>query len=129
MVDARLICRPMSSASRWIQVQMDFARTAIAARLYDAGLRRILIEGGACTVSRFIDAGAVDRLHLLVAPVILGSGKAGLDMAPIQHLKDALRPRYGYVSAGRRRGAVRLSPTKLTQIARSAIYPHDARIS
>jgi riboflavin biosynthesis pyrimidine reductase len=51
-----------------------------------------LIEGGADTISRFMDAGMVDRLHVLVAPVILGSGKAGLAMAPIGTMAEALRP-------------------------------------
>ena len=56
-----------------------------------SGLRRILVEGGARTVSGFVDAGAVDRLHLLVAPVILGSGTTGLGLKPIVKLADALR--------------------------------------
>ena len=64
----------------------------IAQGLFDHGLRKILIEGGAWTVSRFIEAGAMDRLHMLVAPVILGSGKPGIDLEPIQHLDEALRP-------------------------------------
>jgi riboflavin-specific deaminase-like protein len=65
---------------------------AIVTRLFDMGLRRILIEGGADTISRFMDAGMVDRLHVLVAPVILGSGKAGLELAPIGTMAQALRP-------------------------------------
>lgn len=65
---------------------------AIVAALNGCGLRSMLIEGGARTVSQFLDAGAVDRLHLLVAPVILGSGKTGLDLAPIARLSDAMRP-------------------------------------
>src|SRR5687767_6820134 len=44
---------------------------ALAAR----GFRRLLIEGGANTVSRFLAAGCLDRLHVVVAPVILGSGR------------------------------------------------------
>ena len=32
------------------------------------------------------------RLHLLVAPVIIGSGKSGLSLPPIDRLADALRP-------------------------------------
>jgi diaminohydroxyphosphoribosylaminopyrimidine deaminase/5-amino-6-(5-phosphoribosylamino)uracil reductase len=60
--------------------------------LHARGLGRILIEGGAWTVSQFIDAGVVDRLHVLVAPVILGSGKTGLSLAPIVNLASALRP-------------------------------------
>ncbi len=64
----------------------------IVAALFARGLRRILIEGGADTISRFIDAGAVDRLHVLLAPVILGSGRPGLDLHPIATVHDALRP-------------------------------------
>jgi riboflavin-specific deaminase-like protein len=57
-----------------------------------AGLHKILIEGGATTVSHFIDAGALDRLHVLVAPVIIGSGVQGLNLTPISRLSDAMRP-------------------------------------
>jgi len=66
---------------------------AIVAALFARGYRRLLIEGGAATVSAFIDAGAVDRLHVLVAPVIIGSGISGLSLAPIGRLSAALRPR------------------------------------
>lgn len=64
----------------------------IIAALFSAGLRKILIEGGAATISSFIDAGAVDRLHVLVAPVILGSGVASLRLAPIDAIAQARRP-------------------------------------
>ncbi len=66
---------------------------AIVDALFQRGYRRLLIEGGATTVSAFIDAGVIDRLHVLVAPVILGSGKTGLSLAPIAHLADARRPK------------------------------------
>lgn len=64
----------------------------IVAALFDRGLRRILVEGGANTVSRFLDARAIDRLYLLVAPMLLGSGQTGLMMPPIDQLDEALRP-------------------------------------
>lgn len=64
----------------------------IIAALFDRGLRRILVEGGANTVSRFLAAGAIDRLYLLVAPMLLGSGQTGLEMPPIDQLDEALRP-------------------------------------
>ncbi len=64
----------------------------IVAALHALGLRRLLIEGGAWTVSSFIDAGAIDRLHVLVAPMILGSGKSGLSLSPISRLDQARRP-------------------------------------
>lgn len=69
------------------------APALILAALAQRGVARLLIEGGARTVSGFIDAGVVDRLHVLVAPMILGSGKAGLELAPIAALGSALKPR------------------------------------
>ncbi len=65
---------------------------AIVDGLFALGLRRLLIEGGARTISAFLDANAVDRLHLLVAPLILGSGKPGLALTPVARLADAPRP-------------------------------------
>ena len=65
----------------------------ITRKLFGLGLKKILIEGGAKTISSFIDAGAVDRLHLMVAPVIIGSGQPGLELEPIQKLSNALRPK------------------------------------
>lgn len=64
----------------------------IVAALAERGLTKLLIEGGAWTVSQFIDAEAVDRLHVLVAPMILGSGKTGLGLRPIAKLAEARRP-------------------------------------
>ncbi len=69
------------------------APAAIVEALFALGLKRLLIEGGAWTVSSFIDAGVVDRLHVLVAPMILGSGKTGLELSPIKRLDEARRPK------------------------------------
>lgn len=67
------------------------APPAILAALAERGLRRLLIEGGADTVSRFLVAGCLDRLHVIVAPIILGSGRASLILPPIQRADQALR--------------------------------------
>ena len=64
----------------------------IVAALFARGYRKLLIEGGARTISSFIDAGCVNRLHLLMAPVIIGSGKTGLELEPQGDLSRALRP-------------------------------------
>lgn len=64
----------------------------IVAALFARGFKKILVEGGATTVSAFVDANAVDHLHVLVAPIILGSGKTGLSLKPIQGLDEARRP-------------------------------------
>lgn len=54
-------------------------------------LKRVLIEGGAETVSRFIRANCLDRLHLIVAPIIMGSGRPSFNLPPIEHMDQALR--------------------------------------
>jgi riboflavin-specific deaminase-like protein len=64
----------------------------IVAALAGVGLARALIEGGARTVSAFLDDDALDRLHLLVAPTIIGSGRQGLELAPEGRLSAARRP-------------------------------------
>lgn len=69
-----------------------FTPAAIIDALRGIGLGRVLVEGGADTLARFLDAEAIDLLHVLVAPIILGSGKAGFSLAPIDQLDEAIRP-------------------------------------
>jgi riboflavin-specific deaminase-like protein len=64
---------------------------AILDALAACGLRRVLIEGGARTVSHFLGAGCLDRLHVVVAPVILGSGIPSFVLPPVARVTDALR--------------------------------------
>lgn len=65
---------------------------AIVTRLAEAGLTRLLVEGGAHTVSAFLAARALDRMHFLVGPMIIGSGPAGLTLPVIETLTEAIRP-------------------------------------
>jgi diaminohydroxyphosphoribosylaminopyrimidine deaminase / 5-amino-6-(5-phosphoribosylamino)uracil reductase len=65
--------------------------SSILAALAGCGMRRILIEGGANTVSRFIAAGCLDRLHVTVAPIILGAGGPGLNLPPLERADQAHR--------------------------------------
>ncbi|HSG48591.1 MAG TPA: RibD family protein [Longimicrobiales bacterium] len=69
-----------------------FAPSAVLAALAARGLRRVLVEGGGETVSRFLAAGALDRLHVSVAPLILGSGRPGIRLPPVETLEQAMRP-------------------------------------
>jgi riboflavin-specific deaminase-like protein len=96
---SRLLIRtcdtPADGGIEAVRVDRDGAHippARIVEELFNRGYRRLLIEGGATTVSAFIDAGVVDRLHVLVAPVILGSGKTGLGLHPIERLSEAFRP-------------------------------------
>ena len=64
---------------------------AIVHAVAERGFRRLLVEGGAYTVSRFFEEGQLDRLHILFAPVLLGDGKAGLLVRPPPKLSAAIR--------------------------------------
>ena len=66
----------------------------LIAHLRHQGLMRILVEGGGVTVSRFLEARALDRLHVTVAPLVIGSGRPSLTLRPITWLSEALRPRH-----------------------------------
>lgn len=63
----------------------------ILAALAARGFRRILIEGGAVTVSRFLAAGCLDRLHVVIAPIIIGAGPSSVTLPPITRVANALR--------------------------------------
>jgi diaminohydroxyphosphoribosylaminopyrimidine deaminase / 5-amino-6-(5-phosphoribosylamino)uracil reductase len=73
-------------------VDGHIAPAAILAGLAEVGLRRVLIEGGPDTLSRFLSAGCLDRLHVIVAPIILGDGRQSLSLGPIDRIDQALRP-------------------------------------
>ncbi|BDA86446.1 hypothetical protein Sa4125_39880 [Aureimonas sp. SA4125] len=60
---------------------------ALAAR----GLHTVLVEGGADTIGAFLSSGQVDRLHVAVSPIVIGSGPAGLVLPTITRLDEALR--------------------------------------
>jgi riboflavin-specific deaminase-like protein len=68
------------------------APSAILGELGQLGLRRILVEGGADTISRFLQTGCLDRLHVTVAPLILGAGRPSFTFGSIDRLEEALRP-------------------------------------
>src|SRR6185312_10545612 len=64
---------------------------AVVAALADRGLRRIFVEGGGITVSRFLAAGALDRLHVTIAPLLLGSGIPAFTLPEAPRPIDGLR--------------------------------------
>ncbi|WP_226574818.1 RibD family protein [Acuticoccus sediminis] len=75
-----------------IPADAPLAPAAVLAALAERGLNRVLVEGGATTVSLFIAAGAIDRIAVLVAPMIIGSGPTGIALPPIDRLDGAIRP-------------------------------------
>jgi len=69
---------------------------ALAAR----GLRLLFVEGGGMTVSRFFTAGVLHRLHLVVAPVLIGQGRRGLCVPAHDVMADCPRPPARTLSLG-----------------------------
>jgi riboflavin-specific deaminase-like protein len=64
---------------------------AILALLRRRGLRRIIVEGGGVTVARFLTAGALDRLHVTVAPLVMGGGVPAFPLPPVERLEEGRR--------------------------------------
>jgi riboflavin-specific deaminase-like protein len=58
--------------------------------LHERGLFTVLIEGGGMTISTFLRAAAVDRLHVIVAPLLIGPGRAAFQWPAIARLEQAL---------------------------------------
>ena len=64
---------------------------ALIAALQARGLRRLLVEGGGVTVSRFLAAGCLDRLHVTIAPLLLGAGIPAFSLPGVACPQDAMR--------------------------------------
>lgn len=69
----------------------DLAPATILAWLRRHGVRRLFIEGGGITVSRFLSAACLDRLQLCIAPVVIGSGREALRLPAVATMDEALR--------------------------------------
>lgn len=64
---------------------------ALLAALAARGLKTIFVEGGGQTVSAFLRAGLLDRLHVTVAPMILGSGRPAFDLPEVGRIEQGMR--------------------------------------
>lgn len=94
LVGPGVASRPPTDVSRQVVIAErdgEFEPSRVVAALAGEGYRRILVEGGGVTVSRFLSAGALDRLHVLVAPMILGSGRPGFTLPPVGSPDQGMR--------------------------------------
>ena len=66
--------------------------TDLMRRLRARGCSRVFVEGGGVTVSMFLEANLLDRLHLTMAPVLIGDGRPAIRFPPRLSLGDCLRP-------------------------------------
>ena len=101
-----LVCDPASEARakarlggaqvivvpRSAQLDGQMPLADVVAALRARGLRLLFVEGGGLTVSQVVRQGCLDRLHLMVAPVMIGAGHPGLQPRRAEMMRDALRP-------------------------------------
>jgi riboflavin-specific deaminase-like protein len=73
---------------------------ALLNTLHARGLQRVFVEGGGTTVSRFLEAELLDRLQIAVAPLIVGSGRPGLQLPPSERISECLRPSHRIFAMG-----------------------------
>jgi riboflavin-specific deaminase-like protein len=83
---------------------------ALLRALASRGCRRLFIEGGGGTVSAFLEAGLLDRLHIAVAPLIIGSGRPAIRLHERERLGDCLRP-----------------PARIYRMGEDVLYDFDLR--
>jgi riboflavin-specific deaminase-like protein len=99
---------------------------ALLSILAARGLHALFIEGGGVTVSQFLEAGLIDTLQIAVAPVIIGSGRAGLQLPAVPSMGDCLRPAVHVFRMGEdilwsfdlRSSAARLAPADAPELRR-----------
>jgi riboflavin-specific deaminase-like protein len=72
--------------------EAGLALPALVSTLRNRGLQNVFIEGGGITVSRWMTAGLLDRLHVAVAPVFIGDGRRALALPPAARMASCLRP-------------------------------------
>jgi riboflavin-specific deaminase-like protein len=73
---------------------------ALLAALHARGLNAVFVEGGGATVSSFLEAGLLDRLHVAIAPLVTGSGRPGLSLPARDKIADCLRPAHRVFTMG-----------------------------
>ena len=66
----------------------------LEAHLRGRGCARLFVEGGGVTVSAFLAAGLLDRLHVAVAPFLIGAGRPAIRLPAPDLLRECARPRH-----------------------------------
>jgi riboflavin-specific deaminase-like protein len=72
----------------------------LLAQLHARGHCRIFVEGGGVTVSGFLEAGLLDRLHVAVAPLLIGEGRPAIRLPPQLRLQDCRRLKHRVFRCG-----------------------------
>jgi riboflavin-specific deaminase-like protein len=84
--DTALIGLPCDAGGLSLDALLDALQTR--------GLHALFVEGGGVTVTRWMQAGLLDRLQIATAPVLIGCGRPGLRLPAAPNMKTCLRPAY-----------------------------------
>ena len=87
----------------------------VLARLQEAGVRHVWLEGGATLAAAFVTAGLVDEIVAYLAPVLVGSGSPLVGDLGVATLADAHR--YALVDVRRLGDDVRLTLRPLPDLS------------
>ncbi|MFK7857404.1 MAG: RibD family protein [Granulosicoccus sp.] len=92
----------VSQVERWVVPDTDESLPVgrLVALLKKQGLRRLFVEGGGITVSRFFEARVLDRLHVAVAPLLVGEGTEALQLKGVMEMMHAHRPPHAIYRMG-----------------------------
>jgi riboflavin-specific deaminase-like protein len=89
---AEIVHVPMVDGGLKLDVLLDL--------LSERGLTSVFVEGGGSTVSRFLEAGLLDRLHIAIAPLVTGRGRVGLSLPARERIAECLRPAHRVFTMG-----------------------------
>lgn len=68
----------------------QFDLNKVLAALWQMGCTGVLVEGGAATLSAFVQARIADEIHVFWGPKLFGNGPAWFENTAIQHITDAI---------------------------------------
>jgi riboflavin-specific deaminase-like protein len=103
VVHAAGLAAPAPGAAEVLEVPADgggLMLDVLLVRLRERGLSTVFVEGGGATVSRFLEAGLLDRLQIAIAPLVTGRGRPGLTLAARERIADCLRPAHRVFTMG-----------------------------
>jgi diaminohydroxyphosphoribosylaminopyrimidine deaminase/5-amino-6-(5-phosphoribosylamino)uracil reductase len=83
--------RPVKNAAQFIEIKKNIEPADVLAKLGEAGLTRILVEGGAVLATALLKAGLIDRLYWFRAPIVIGGdGLPGIAPMDLDRLADSV---------------------------------------
>jgi diaminohydroxyphosphoribosylaminopyrimidine deaminase/5-amino-6-(5-phosphoribosylamino)uracil reductase len=104
VVHAEGLAIPAPGSAEVLEVPVDgggLKLDVLLARLHERGLHTVFVEGGGATVSRFLEAGLLDRLQIAIAPLVTGRGRPGLTLPARERIAQCLRPAHRVFTMGR----------------------------